>query len=84
MSKYSLFVEQAHYTGPATRPHQRTLPINALTDAVAVKEAEDYVDGLFILSSIRQIRAHLCRADGTVLREIIGSRGPDVQRAGSI
>jgi hypothetical protein len=76
MSNYSLFVEQVHTSGPTTRPHQRTLPINALTDSIALREAEEYVEGLFSLSTIRQVRAHLCRADGTVLREIMRTRDP--------
>jgi hypothetical protein len=74
MSNYSLFIEQTHYSGASTRPHQRTITINALTDSLAIKEAEDFVEGLFDLNTIHQIRAHLCRADGTVLREIVRSR----------
>lgn len=74
MSNYSLFVEQIHASGPSTRPHQRTLPINALTERIALREAEEYVEGLFSLSSILQVRAHLCRADGTILREIVRVR----------
>lgn len=66
--------EQVHTSGPSTRPHQRTLPIDALTENIALREAEEYVEGLFSLSSIRQVRAHLCRADGTVLREIVRTR----------
>ena len=84
MSKYSLFIEQSHYSGPSTRPQQRTIPVNALTDAVALKEADDFVDGLFTLASIRQVRAHLCREDGTVLREIIRARDAKLHGPGSI
>lgn len=84
MSKYSLVVEKVHYSGASTRAHQRTLPVNALSDTIALKEAEDFVDGLFILNTVRRIRAHLCRDDGTVLREIIRSRDVQLHGPGSM
>jgi hypothetical protein len=84
MSKFSLFVERVHYSGASTRAHQRTLPVNALSDTIALREAEDFVDGLFVLHTIRRIRAHLCRDDGTVLREITGSRDDQIHGPGSM
>ena len=83
MSNYSLFVEQIHYSGASTRPYQRTESLTALTESLAVKEAEDFVDGLFGLNTIQQIRAHLCRSDGTVLIEILRSREADTPSVGS-
>lgn len=73
--KYSIFIEQLPFHGPSQRPFQRTVPINALTDAVALKEARDFVEILFEgVGDIKQLRAHVQRNDGSVLDQIVLTR----------
>jgi hypothetical protein len=84
MPNYSLFIEQTHYTGPATRLGQRTCPIDAAAEDLALKKADGLIDSALLADdTVRQIRAHLCRADGSVLREIIRSRDPEMHGPGS-
>ena len=78
--RYSLFVEQQPFDGPARRASQRTVAINAFSDEVALKEAADYVEILFEgVTQIREIRAHVQRDDGSLVKEIVlvgDSRSP--------
>lgn len=72
MIHYHLFLEQWTFGhgSATTRPYQRTVPITALSEPVAIKEASDFVEGLFLVSTVQKVVGHLQKPDGTVLREI--------------
>jgi hypothetical protein len=72
---YALFIEQIPFDGQTSRPTQRTFPINAPSEKLAVNDAVDYIENLFTgVTSLWQITAHLQKGDGTVLRQIIFAR----------
>lgn len=49
-------------------------PITALSQPVAVKEAIDFVEGLFLVRTVQKVVGHLQGPDGTVLQQIDVSR----------
>lgn len=72
MIHYHLFLEQWTFGHGSTtkRPYQRTIPITTLSEPVAVKEATDFVEGLFLVGSVQKVVGHLQKPDGTVLQQI--------------
>jgi hypothetical protein len=75
LQRYALFIEQIPFDGVSSRPTQRTFPIDAVNERLALKEASDYVENLFEgVTWLRQITAHLQKDDGTVLRQLIFAR----------
>jgi hypothetical protein len=72
---YHLFIEQRPFDGPSRRPSQRTTQVNAFSDGVALREANDFVDNLFEgVTELHELRAHLQRDDGTLVQEIVLTR----------